>query len=95
MAFYQKKAKREHVSVASLVTDDLLQLHDFAAAGECDGELEEEANSPEMEKLRAKFGILTKKKADEISEKTRNDPTRPRFKTHEEMLGHLHGLVKG
>jgi hypothetical protein len=76
-AFYGKKAKDRKVSVAALFRADLLRMNEFEEDGEYDGELEKEANSPEMEKLRAEYGVLTREAADWLSEEMRNGIQRP------------------
>jgi hypothetical protein len=88
-AFYRKKAKDRKVSVAALVRADLLRMNEFEEDDEYDGELEKEANSPEMEKLRAEYGVLTREEADRRSKEARNDPTRPTFECAKDAMEYL------
>jgi hypothetical protein len=93
-AFYRKKAKDRKVSVEALVRADLLRMNEFEEDDEYDEELEKEANSPEMEKLRAEYGVLTPEEADRRSEEARNDPTLPTFECMKDALEYLDGLRK-
>jgi hypothetical protein len=59
---------------------------------EYDGELEKEANSPEMENLRKECGVLTREEADRAVGETFSDLAVPRFGNVKNLLRHLHEL---